>query len=39
MLGLHLVLMTLHGWFTISNERDKFYGVWLVVVVAIKAYI
>ena len=23
MLGLHLVLVTLHGWFTISIEKDK----------------
>ena len=23
MLGLHLVLATLHGWFTISIEQDK----------------
>ena len=23
-LGLHLVLVTLHGWFTISIEQDKY---------------
>ena len=30
MLGLHLVLVTLHELFTISIEKDIIIGIWVV---------
>jgi hypothetical protein len=35
MLGLHLVLVTLHGCFTISIERDKHDWLYTMLCVAI----